>query len=216
MEHFTVLFEDSEILLIHKKYGVCVQGGAGVSHSLDEDLSRQCGYKIYLVHRLDKDTEGILVVAKNAQAAAKWTRLIGEKSVKKEYCAWCAGLPQINGRECKSGKLVSTLEQHGRTLKAELFYEVSEERTVQLEEKEVKVYLLNIVLGTGRLHQIRIQLAKAGAPLLADDQHGNFKLNKLLRKAGIKKLQLCAKRLTLPLGGKERTFEIELPPHFYR
>ena len=215
MEHFTVLFEDSEILLINKKYGICVQGGAGVSHSLDEELSKQCGYKIHLVHRLDKDTEGILVVAKNAQAAAKWTRLIGEKSAKKEYYAWCAGIPQINGRECKNGKLVSNIEQHGRKVSAELFYDIIEEKKISLEEKELTVFLVHIVLGTGRLHQIRIQFAKAGAPLLADDQHGDFKLNKLLRKAGIKKLQLCAKRLTLPLNGKERTFEIDLPSHFF-
>lgn len=220
MKQYTVLFENDEILLVHKEAGVCVQGGSGVAHSLDNDLSLQMGYKIHLVHRLDRETEGILVVAKNPRAAARWTGLIGEKSVKKEYWAWCASVPVLNGKKAEKGTVVSEMIQHGRKVRAELFYEVQDsmELSVPAEEgtEAVKVYLVHVILGTGRLHQIRIQLAKAQAPLLGDDQHGDFKLNRRLRKCGVKKLQLCARRLTIPLGGKERTFEIPLPAHFLK
>ena len=74
--------------------------------------------------------------------------------------------------------------------------------------------LLNLTLGTGRTHQIRIHLAQSGCPILADDKHGNFKVNKLIKKAvGIRTLQLAATRLTIPLEGRATTFQIPLPPH---
>ena len=85
MKIFSIIYEDDEILLINKEEGVSVQGGAGISHSLDEDLSKQLGYKIYLVHRLDKETAGILIVAKSSMAASKWTNLLSTNQVQKEY-----------------------------------------------------------------------------------------------------------------------------------
>ena len=76
------------------------------------------------------------------------------------------------------------------------------------------ISLLELTLGTGRTHQIRIHLSLAGCPILADDRHGNFKVNKLIRKSlGIKTLQLAATRLTLPLEGRPATFQVPLPPH---
>ncbi|MCI5522681.1 MAG: pseudouridine synthase [Spirochaetia bacterium] len=222
MAHFSVLFEDDEILLINKPFGTAVQGGKGIAHPLDKELPLQTGYPVYLVHRLDKDTSGILVVAKNSAAAAKWTKLIGEKNAVKEYYAVCLGMPCVNGTPCRKGKLVSDVEVHGKKLNAELYFNVEKQFSVTAEyecegkkiSETVGLFLIHVTLGTGRLHQIRIQLSKAGAPVACDDQHGNFKVNKILRKAGIKKLQLCAKRLTVPLKGKAVTFEIEFPPHF--
>ena len=67
MKTFSIIFENEEILLVNKEGGVSVQGGAGIAHPLDAELSIQLGYKIFLVHRLDKETSGILVVAKNAR-----------------------------------------------------------------------------------------------------------------------------------------------------
>ena len=72
MERISVLFENEEILVVNKPFGLAVQGGKGVGRSLDDELSAQVGYRVHLVHRLDKDTSGILVVAKNTQSAATW------------------------------------------------------------------------------------------------------------------------------------------------
>lgn len=216
MNEVSIIFENDEIILVNKKSGVSVQGGVGITYSLDEELSKQLGYKIHLVHRLDKDTEGILIVAKNSQAANKWTNLIQTKQVKKVYTAVCFGLPKINGKTTMKGKLLGIVESHGRRQNAELFFEVLDVWKVKTpqEENEIELSKILITLGTGRMHQIRIQMAKAGAPLAGDDKHGNFKLNKIAKKIGIKKLHLAATKLTIPLENKLTTFEIPLPEHF--
>ena len=206
-----IIYENDEILIINKPAGLAVQGGQGVAHSVDCDFSEQLGYKIFLVHRLDKDTSGLMVVAKNPLAAGKWTKLIGSKIVKKEYAALCAGkMPS------KSGIIKEDIVQHGESKAAVTHYQVEKEWTVPYENEneagEIPLSLIKLQLETGRMHQIRIHLAKNGCPIAGDDQHGNFKMNKLLKKVcKIKRLQLAAVRLTIPLEGKERMFEIPVP-----
>lgn len=215
MKTFSIIFENEEILLVNKEGGVSVQGGAGIAHPLDAELSIQLGYKIFLVHRLDKETSGILVVAKNAQAAAKWTNLISGGKVKKEYVAVCFGIPLVDGKKCYSGVLEGTVEAHGRTQAAKTFFKVESVWNVKIpeSEKELELSFLKLTLGTGRMHQIRIQLAKSSCPIAGDDKHGDFKKNKLARKIGIKKLQLASVKLSLPVDGKTQAFEIPLPGH---
>lgn len=218
MKDFPIIFENDEILVVDKPCGTAVQGGKGIAHPLDDELSARLGYRIHLVHRLDKETSGLLIVAKNPAAASKWTSLIGTKEVKKEYMCICCGDVICNGKPSRKGKLVSKVEAHGRVQNAELFFEVVKPTEIKVPESDVsiKLNLVHITLGTGRMHQIRIQMAKNGAPLAADDQHGNFKLNKLLRKAGIKKLQLACVRLTIPVEGKPLLLQTDLPEHFYK
>ena len=103
MQKIPILFEDDEIFVINKPAGLSVQGGEGVAHPLDEEFSKQVGFRVHLVHRLDKETCGLMVVAKNAKAASKWIELISSKQVQKEYTAICFGEPLINGRKQKSG-----------------------------------------------------------------------------------------------------------------
>ncbi|MCR5621317.1 MAG: RluA family pseudouridine synthase [Treponema sp.] len=239
MKGVSILFENSEILLVNKEAGVSVQGGAGVAHPLDEELSKELGYKIHLVHRLDKDTAGILIVAKSPAAATKWIGLIGSKEVSKEYTAICIGKP-AGGKAGQEGTLEGTVEAHGRTQKALSRYRVERTGLVPFPQAEgspcppeaadeksdgksdgkipgspdgIPLCLLSIRIETGRMHQIRIQTAQAGFPIAGDDQHGDFKKNKMLRKAGIKKLMLASTRLTIPLDGELKTFEIPLPHH---
>lgn len=211
MNMIPVIYENDEIIIINKPAGLAVQGGQGVVHSVDRDFAEQVGYKIYLVHRLDKDTSGLMVVAKTPVAAGKWTKLIGSKIVKKEYLALCAGkMP------AKKGIIHEDIVQHGDQKSAVTHYQVEKEWTVPYENEsgagELALSLIRLQLETGRMHQIRIHLAKNNCPIAGDDQHGNFKLNKLLKKAcGIKRLQLAAVRLTVPLDGNEKVFEIPNP-----
>ena len=199
-----IIYQDSEIFIINKKAGMPVQGGEKISHPLDEELAKQTGQKVYLVHRLDKDTSGLMIVAKTPAAANKWTKLIGSKEVEKEYIAICIGtLPQ------KQGTINEDLVQHGQTKKAVTHYIVLEENEIEWEGQKIILSKVSLVLQTGRMHQIRIHLAKQGCPIAGDDQHGNFKLNKLLRKAaGIKHLQLFSVRLTVPINGERKDFVI--------
>ena len=183
-----------------------VQGGEKISHSLDQELAKEVGQKVYLVHRLDKDTSGLMIVAKSPAAASKWTKLIGSKEVKKEYIAVCAG-----SLKQKKGEITEDIIQHGQTKRAVTHYQVEKEWQLEREgEEAIPMCQIRLQLETGRMHQIRIHLAKQGCPIAGDDQHGNFKLNKILRKvAGIKHLQLFSAKLTLPLDGKPQVFEID-------
>lgn len=209
MNEPSILYENDEILVINKPSGLAVQGGENISHSLDKDFSLALGYKIYLVHRLDKDTAGIMIVAKNPQSAGKWTKLIGSKAVKKEYIAICAG--SINPEK---GTIKDDLIQHGEEKSAVTHYEVEDKWSAETENGQVKMCRIRLKLETGRMHQIRIHLAKNGCPIAGDDQHGNFKINKQLKKAlKIKKLLLASVKLTLPLDGKETVFEIPIPEY---
>ena len=225
-EMIPIIYEDSEIFVINKRQGLAVQGGAGISHSVDSDLAAQVGQKIYLVHRLDKETSGLLVCAKNPRAAAKWTRVLGEKTAEKEYKALCFG-EMKNPR----GKISSDIVERGVKKCAETFYETEKVFEIPWEDSEEnfenrggnnadskfpggvlprKISLLRLRLGTGRTHQLRIHLAAEGVPICGDDKHGDFSANRLFKKKfGIKRLCLCAFRLTLPLAEGRRMFEIE-------
>ena len=203
MNPIPIIYQNQEIFIINKKAGMPVQGGEKIAHPLDEELAKQVGQKVYLVHRLDKDTSGLMIVAKSPQAANKWTKLIGSKEVKKEYIAICAG-----SLKEKKGEISEDIVQHGQTKRAVTHYKVENEWTIEREgEEPIHMCQIRLLLETGRMHQIRIHLSKLGCPIAGDDQHGNFKLNKVLRKAaGIKNLQLNSVKLVLPLNGKMETF----------
>lgn len=216
MNSIPVLYENEEILVINKPAGLAVQGGNGISHSLDKDFSQILGYKIFLVHRLDRDTSGIMIVAKSAFAANKWTKLIGSKAAKKEYLALCAGTLKN-----KSGVIKDDLIQHGESKSAVTYYNVEKQWNTSIspeysqEITSVPLSLIRLKLETGRMHQIRIHLAKHNCPIAGDDQHGNFKINKLLKKQlKVKRLMLASVKLTMPIDGKEMVFEIPLPEDF--
>ncbi|MBR1615508.1 MAG: RluA family pseudouridine synthase, partial [Treponema sp.] len=125
-EKIPIEYEDDEILVINKPAGLAVQGGEGVAHPMDEELPKQLGYKIHLVHRLDKETCGLMVVAKNPEAASKWIKLIEGKLVAKEYTAICFGAPKINGKFQKSGRIQSNVTKGERELPAETNFQVED------------------------------------------------------------------------------------------
>lgn len=209
MKTVPIVYQNDEILIINKPAGVAVQGGQNVSHPLDAELPLQLGYKIYLVHRLDQDTSGLMVVAKNPVAASKWTKLIGAKNVRKEYAALCIGKMKQ-----KKGTICTDVVQRGDEKSAVTDYETVSEWNAQCTDCMLPVSLVFLALQTGRMHQIRIHLAHTGCPVAGDDQHGNFKQNKILRKSfGVKQLMLAAVKLTVPLPEGEKTFSIDLPEH---
>ena len=220
MNSIPILYENDEIYVINKPAGLAVQGGQGVSHSLDNDFGKETGHKVYLVHRLDKDTAGLMIVAKTSTAAGKWTRLIGSKAVRKEYIAICAG-----SLKEKKGVINDVVIQHGEKKNAVTYYNIEKQWDVNIynEPDNPESGIANVItmsqirlkLETGRMHQIRIHLGKQGCPIAGDDQHGNFKINKILKKhLKIKRLQLTSVKLTIPSielenkKGKDIVFEI--------
>ena len=210
MKQIPILYENSDILIVNKQSGLAVQGGQGILHPLDEVLANQIGQKVFLVHRLDKDTAGILLVAKNPKAAANYTKIFAGKSATKEYIAFSAGIPNK-----KNGTICQNVSTKGIEKNAFTMYKVLKSAQKQGENGETfEASKILLTLGTGRMHQIRIHLSSINAPIIADDKHGNFAINKKFKKAfGAKKLMLASCRLTLPLEGKMQTFTIDLPEY---
>jgi len=222
-----ILYEDDFSIVINKPAGLAVQGGKGVKTSLDALLAEIRTPPPLLVHRLDKDTSGALLAAKGREAAAHFSGLISGKKTVKMYIAVCSGCP-----EKKEGVINEELCVHGKLKKSETRYKVIKIGTVDQAKggsasvdalpadtalnnaASINFSVLEIELGTGRMHQIRRHLAMLGNPILGDDKYGDFSLNKKLHKTvGLKKLLLHASRLII----KER-FNIDvtapLPEYF--
>jgi 23S rRNA pseudouridine955/2504/2580 synthase len=241
MKHVVVLFENDDCLVLHKPAGLAVQGGEGVGASLDRlleaELSRRSppehsvspgSPQVYLVHRLDKDTSGLILAAKSRAAAARFSAIFaGRRSgLTKQYLAICAGSPQP-----PSGIIRLDLEIRGAVKKSETFYRLLSRReapsllTTRIGEAGPGraasgrfFSLLELELGTGRTHQIRRHLARIGCPVLGDDKYGDFGLNRELRKTmGLKRLLLHASRLVIPenLAGFPGGIDVSYPPPDY-
>jgi len=192
MKNAEILHEDDFSIIVNKPAGLAVQGGKGVKTSLDRLLAEIRSPAPLLVHRLDKDTSGVLLAAKGREAAACFSRLLGSnRKAVKIYTAVCKGQPEKN-----EGVIKDELFVHGTMKKSETRYRVI--KSGLLEPDKLTYSVLEIELGTGRMHQIRRHLAMNGNPVLGDDKYGDFSLNKLLRKtAGLKRLLLHASRLII-------------------
>jgi 23S rRNA pseudouridine955/2504/2580 synthase len=209
-----ILFEDDECLILNKPAGLAVQGGAGLTSSLDEILFSLRDPRPLLVHRLDKETSGVILTAKNREAAARFSALFSrreegtaagsQKELRKFYIAVCAGRPPA-----ESGYIRTDLDIKGTVKKAETAYRLIS-TGVLLETEKIEYAALELEPGTGRLHQIRRHLASIGCPILGDDKYGNFALNKTLRKSrGLKRLLLHAARLVI--SGKSGEIDVSAP-----
>ena len=122
MKQIPIIYENEEILIINKPAGIAVQGGKDIAHPLDKELAIQVGYPIYLVHRLDRDTAGLMIVAKSPLYAAQWTKIIGGRLVQKEYTAITIG-----SLKNKSGTFRTKIVQHGTEKPAITHYNIIEE-----------------------------------------------------------------------------------------
>jgi len=217
-----ILYEDEISIVINKPAGLAVQGGEGVKSSLDEILAKMRTPRPLLVHRLDKDTSGVILAAKTREAAAKFSGLFGGGkqggAVVKQYIAVCAGKP-----ESEKGSITDDLQIRDKMKKSETRYRVIKSGKLSLPEtaetdvlQTLEFSVLELELGTGRMHQIRRHLAMSGNPILGDDKYGDFALNKKLHKAiGLKRLLLHASRLVVK-GGINIDVSAALPEYFSR
>jgi len=207
MKRLDIAYEDDSCIVVNKPAGLAVQGGRGIAVSLDGILAASFAERPLLVHRLDRDTSGLVLVAKNRPAAAAFSRLLGGggRGVVKRYLAVCKG-----ALEPAAGTIRLDLDVRGTARKSETRYHLVEE----LAGGEFS--LLELELGTGRMHQIRRHLAMTGTPVLGDDKHGDFALNRALRKThGLRRLLLHAARIIVPETPNGLRVDVEVPPPGY-
>jgi 23S rRNA pseudouridine955/2504/2580 synthase len=205
-----IIFEDDALLVIDKPAGLAVHEGKTVAKrdsvlGILESRYRGKAVTPKLVHRLDKDTSGLLLVAKNETLAQELESRFESGGVGKEYLCLLAGrLPE------NEGVIDSPLP--GRESS-----EVPAMTRFKVEKRFSDTTLARVRIETGRMHQIRLHFAKLGYPVVMDDQHGDFVFNKRFRKEiGLKRQFLHAASLTLDYGGKKRTWTAQLPSDLAR
>lgn len=217
--HFPVIFEDECLLVINKPAGVAVHGGSGISFGVIEQLRANLPDVRYLelVHRLDKETSGLLMIAKKRSALVKLHEFIRNDVPRKSYLALASGvfdeekknvkLPLLKFHNAEGEKFVKPDEngQYAHTI-------------FEVKERFESFTLLQATLKTGRTHQIRVHLQALSHPIAGDERYGNFELNKLLQKTGLKRMFLHASDLILPhpLTGETLNLHAPLPDELER
>ena len=220
---FPVLMEDEAMMAIDKPAGVAVHGGSGVSFGVIEQLrrARPALANLELVHRLDRETSGVLLVAKKRSALKNLQDQFRDRETGKTYLALVLGLWPSNKKVIDSPLMKYTLPNGAgegeRRVKVVGKDDPNGMRSITLVRvaRTVGPYtLLEVTIKTGRTHQIRVHLASQGHPIAGDDKYGDFEHNKLLQKMGLKRMFLHAWQLKFqhPQSGRPVTLQAPLPP----
>jgi 23S rRNA pseudouridine955/2504/2580 synthase len=211
---FEIAFEDEALIVVDKPSGVAVHGGSGVSFGVIEQLrrARPLAKFLELAHRLDRETSGLLVVAKKRMALTKLHDMFRDGGINKRYLALVKGrwrnelqhvkLPLYKYLTAEGERRVS-VDAEGKAAHS----------IVRLVARWENFSLVEVELKTGRTHQIRVHLSHLGFPIAGDDKYGDFPLNKDLQKAGLRRMFLHAAKLALPhpLSGAPVELESPLP-----
>ena len=221
---FTIIYEDDALLVIDKPAGIAVHGGSGVSFGVIEQIRRARPEARYLelVHRLDKDTSGLLMIAKKRSALVKLHEAIRNDHPKKIYLALGVGrllndrfhvkLPLFKYTGAQGEKMVRVSEdgQSAHTI-FRVLNRFSDDLLHQVGLSHLT--LVQATLKTGRTHQIRVHLQSQQCPIAGDERYGDYQANKRLQKLGLKRMFLHAAELHLdhPLTGEKLILKAPLP-----
>lgn len=209
-----IIFQDDALLILNKPAGMAVHGGSGVSRGVIEQMRLEHPeFKfLELVHRLDRETSGVLLMAKKRSALVEMHRAMRDGDTEKRYFTLIKG-QWHNAKQSVKLPLLKYLTGTG-----ERRVSVSEEgqsaHTIfTLQKSWPEFCLLEAELKTGRTHQIRVHLSHLGFPIAGDDKYGDFPLNKALQKRGLKRMFLHARQMVFkhPLTGEVLSIEAPLP-----
>ena len=194
-----VLYEDKRLLVINKPTGVAVHGGSGISHGVIELLrhARPDLKDLSLVHRLDRETSGCLVLAKRRSALRALHAKFREGVVEKNYIALCVGDWQIGERLIDAPLLVKHRKNGERHVIVDPDGKPAQTR-ISLSRSYYDYSLLQCSPVTGRTHQIRVHALAAGFPLAGDERYGDAEENRKLKKMGLPRLFLHAQSIAFP------------------
>lgn len=218
----TIIFEDESLLIIDKPAGFAVHGGSGVSRGVIEQLrmERPKAKFLELVHRLDRETSGVLMLAKKRTALVALHEMIRNNQTDKRYLMLVAG-------EWSEKKKRVTMDLQKYVLpngerRVNVVTDKSKDKYDQAQHSETIFYLKQAFAGftlleaqliTGRTHQLRVQLAHLGFPIVGDDKYGDFANNKALQKKGLKRMFLHSAETNLrhPISAEKLKLIAPLP-----
>jgi 23S rRNA pseudouridine955/2504/2580 synthase len=214
-----VVFEDEALLVVDKPPGSAVHGGSGVSFGVIERMraARPQQKFLELAHRLDRETSGLLVLVKKRSALTALHAALRDGKVRKDYVALVKG--RWNDEERRVSLPLKKFLTPAGERRVSVDREGRKSETVFRKKQGLGDYsLLSAQLLTGRTHQIRVQLAHLGFPIVGDDKYGDFGLNRSLVKRGLRRMFLHAAELDFehPLKGERLRLASPLPPDLAR
>ncbi len=214
-----LLHEDKKVLVFNKPAGLAVQGGSGVNRHVDsmlESMRSQKGEKPRLVHRIDRDTSGILVVARTRSAAAELTKAFRHRTTEKTYWAICKGVPRKREGQISTW-LVKERTPEGDIMRVAKHGEPDADHAVSkyrvIDNTGPTLSWLELQPVTGRTHQLRVHTQHLGHPIIGDPKY--FDIENWEFPGGIqKRLHLHARRIRIPHpDGGTLDVRAPLPPH---
>ena len=204
-----ILFEDSRFIVLNKPAGIAVHGGSGLDFGLIDvmRLLRPDAGKIDLVHRLDRETSGCLLFARDLLTLRQLNQQLRDGHMHKAYVALLAGQLPERPLDCRA-PLAMVPDQHGEKHAIVSADGVAAHTTFRARLRYADATLAAVTLDTGRTHQIRAHAAHLGHPVAGDQRYGEPAFNKALRTLGLKRLFLHAERLRFTL---DRPYEFSAP-----
>ncbi len=214
-----ILYRDDALIALNKPAGMAVHGGSGISRGVIEQMRLELPEcrTMELVHRLDRETSGVLLIALKRRALVGLHAAMRDGRIEKRYLTLVAGrwpnplqhvkLP-LHKRVTDEGEKRVTVRDEGQAAHT-IFRRLQQFDAFTLLEAELK---------TGRTHQIRVHASHLGFPIAGDDKYGDFELNKRLAKQGLKRMFLHAARLVFdhPVSGERLAIEAPLPDDLTR
>tara|TARA_A100000164_G_C21934419_1_gene787290 strand:+ start:966 stop:1955 length:990 start_codon:yes stop_codon:yes gene_type:complete len=213
-----ILFEDDNLLIINKPHGLAVHGGSGINYGVIEQVRFHFKNKFFeLVHRLDRDTSGILMIAKKRSALTNLQKQIRDGLIEKRYLTLAYG-NWVNNRQHIKFPLYKFINSDGERRVRVDPNGLYSHSVFNLVKKYGDFSLIDAEIKTGRTHQIRVHLSELGFPILGDQKYGNFVINKKysslkFEKKSFKRMFLHAYKLSFkhPESNKKIIIESSLP-----
>jgi 23S rRNA pseudouridine955/2504/2580 synthase len=207
-----VLHEDDNLLVIGKPAGLAVHGGSGLSYGVIEALrASRPDETLELAHRLDRDTSGLLLVARNRQSLRILHELLREGQVEKRYLTLLKGSWDLGTKTIDAPLLTHTRVGGERTVRVAPNGKESRTTFAPVDFFGARATLLDVTLGTGRTHQIRVHAAHTGHPVSGDDKYGDREHNAAMGELGLSRLFLHAQTLSFEWPGSHKTYAFSQP-----
>jgi 23S rRNA pseudouridine955/2504/2580 synthase len=208
-----IVHEDPDLFVINKPAGLAVHGGSGLDFGVIEALrAARPAETLELVHRLDRDTSGCLLIARRRASLRTLHALMREGAVEKRYLALLAGHWTLGRKRIDIPLKTRQLRGGERVVKAHAAGKASASRFRPIQFYGKRATLVEVEIETGRTHQIRVHAAHAGHPVAGDDKYGDREFNAALRKLGLARMFLQAHTVsfTWPESGREFTVSVPL------